>query len=93
MRFEWDGDKRLANLEKHDGIDFDHCYLVFEDERSFTYPSTREGEERWVIVGLMKNRIIAVVYTLRGEVVRIISARAARKEEKARWARNASKPS
>jgi uncharacterized protein len=91
--FIWHEVKRLKNLQKHDGIDFAHVDVVFEDERSVIFPSSREGEQRWVIVGLMKDRIISVVYTLRGDVIRIISARVARDQEKSLWLRNVSKNS
>lgn len=85
-KFDWDGDKRLSNIEKH-GIDFDDVDHVFEDERSVNYPSSRDGEERFVLVGWLGNRLISVVHTLRGDTIRIISARAARPQEKALWLR------
>lgn len=86
MKFDWDGDKRLANIEKH-GINFDDVDLVFADERSISYSSPREREERFVIVGMLRDRLISVVFTPRGEAIRIISARAARPQEKALWLR------
>jgi len=91
--FMWHEAKRLKNLQKHDGIDFAHVDVVFQDERSFVLPSFREGEERWIIIGLMNDRIISVVYTLRDDYIRIISARPARDQEKLLWLKNVSKHS
>ncbi|MCA3635148.1 MAG: BrnT family toxin [Methylobacterium sp.] len=92
MKMDWDEAKRLANIEKH-GIDFDDVDVLFLDERSVIYPSPRNDEERFVLVGLLNFRFVSVVFTKRGETIRIISARISRKEEQALWLRNASKPS
>ena len=83
MSCKWDEAKRQDNIENH-GIDFvdavevfDGDILVVEDDR-FAY-----GERRFIALGLMKGIVIAVVYTERGDNVRIISARkATRYEEK-----------
>jgi uncharacterized protein len=40
------------------------------------------GEERWIIVGRSEDGLMAVVFTMRGESYRIISARKATKHEK-----------
>lgn len=90
--FEWDKSKRLANIAKH-GIDFIDVDILFVDERSVVYPSPRHDEERFVLVGLLNLRLISVVFTRRGETIRIISARISRKGEKALWLRNVSKHS
>ena len=84
MTFEWDEDKRLLNLQKH-GIDFVDAQSVFEEERIYTYPSPKNDEERWVTVGPVENRLIAVIWTERGEAIRLISARRARDEEKRQY--------
>ncbi|MEC4986190.1 MAG: BrnT family toxin [Oscillatoria sp. PMC 1068.18] len=81
MEFEWDETKRLTNLRKH-GIDFIDVPIVFdgdiltiEDER-FNY-----GEQRFVTLGLLQRRVVAIVHTERDEYIRIISARKATKYE------------
>ena len=78
--FEWDEKKRLQTIEKH-GIDFISATELFE-QRYYTYPSSRDGEERYVAIGVMHTEIIAVAYTKRGEVIRLITARKARKNER-----------
>ncbi|MBD2207196.1 BrnT family toxin [Calothrix sp. FACHB-1219] len=81
MEFEWDEDKRLANIRKH-GIDFidvpsvfDGDIVTIEDDR-FSY-----GEQRFVSFGLLQGRVIAIVNTERENRTRIISARKATKYE------------
>ena len=79
MRFEWDERKRRVNLAKH-GLDFRRAVSVF-DRTSFTYPSPRLDEERWVTVGEAHGRLVAVVWTWRSGAIRVISMRRARREE------------
>ncbi|CAG8871321.1 hypothetical protein PS627_04392 [Pseudomonas fluorescens] len=82
MHFEWDKAKNLINIRKH-GIDFsdvpamfEHPVVALRDDR-MSY-----GEERWVGIGLITRFIGVVVYTeRRGNVIRIISARKATREE------------
>lgn len=81
MEYEWDEEKRLANLRKH-GIDFidipaafDGDTLTVEDGR-YSY-----GEQRFVTFGLLQGRVIAVIHTEREDCTRIISARKATKYE------------
>jgi len=81
MRFEWDEAKRLSNIEKH-GIDFadvpamfDGTVVTIADER-FDY-----GENRYITLGLLKYRVIVVAHTDENNVIRIISARKATKNE------------
>ncbi|PSJ57691.1 BrnT family toxin [Kumtagia ephedrae] len=81
MKFEWDEEKYETNKAKH-GIVFDLIHdfdiltaLVVEDDR-FDY-----GETRLVGIGLIHTRIMVVVYTERGDVVRVISLRKANRKE------------
>ncbi|PZR86160.1 MAG: hypothetical protein DI537_29240 [Stutzerimonas stutzeri] len=88
--FEWDEEKRQKNIEKH-GIDFSTAVLAFSDKKSFEYRSPiGEPEQRCVLIGEVEGRVIAVVYTIRHGVIRLISARRARRSEYERWARNES---
>jgi uncharacterized DUF497 family protein len=43
------------------------------------------GEERYILLGMVDNRLLHVAYTLRGQRVRIISARLAEPREKRRY--------
>lgn len=79
MEFEWDPNKDVANLKKH-GLDFSTAVLIF-GQPVFVISSDRQGEERYRAIGRLGGVIVAVVYTDRGSVRRIISARRARKNE------------
>jgi uncharacterized DUF497 family protein len=77
--FEWDEEKNQSNLLKH--------RIAFEDACDIFYGpvivsgSNRNNEERWIAVGKSHGRIVSVVFTRRNELIRIISARRARKNE------------
>jgi uncharacterized DUF497 family protein len=76
---EWHNRKNAANRGKH-GIDFDEALEVFYTA-NMVRRSDRNEEERWIAVGESEGRIITVVFTRRGNALRIISARRARKNE------------
>ena len=78
--FEWDDTKRQAVLEKH-GLDFIDAITIFAGD-VLTARSNFEGEERWIAIGLLEGIEIAVIYTVRDDVYRIITARRARKKER-----------
>ena len=82
--FEWDENKRRANIEKH-GLDFNDAKDVFLDPRQFTYRSAHSREPRYVTVGTVGGLLVAVVSTLRQEKIRIISARVARRSERIQY--------
>ncbi len=84
MSFEWDEQKRRANLEKH-GLDFFDVSAVFETPY-VVVPSARGGEkDRFLAIGLFEGRFVTVVYTTRGEAVRVISFRRARYDERQKY--------
>jgi uncharacterized DUF497 family protein len=84
MDFEWDEDKRLANLEKH-GIDFFDARTIWAGQ-VLDPAAIRivEGETRPTALGTTREDeiIIAVVYTLRNGILRLISARRATRDER-----------
>jgi hypothetical protein len=83
MEFEWDEDKRAANIDRH-GIDFFTASLIFDGRPVITRASPREGEDRRTSTGCIDQRYITVVWTWREGRIRLISARRARHgEEKA----------
>lgn len=86
MPVEWDLAKARLNTRKH-GVQFADAVAVLEDERALTTrdPSSLE-EQRWVTLGLNAlGRVLVVVYTWRGERVRLISARKATARERRRY--------
>ena len=81
--YEWDPAKARANFAKH-GVRFADAVTVLEDDLALTIrdPSSDE-EERWITLGRSAlDKVIVVVYTWRGENVRLISARPATTREK-----------
>ena len=77
MDFEWDDNKARTNLNKH-RVDFADAVAVFEDESAMTIPDPYSGEERLVTMATDSlGRVLVVVYTVRNDSIRIISARKA----------------
>jgi uncharacterized DUF497 family protein len=97
MRFDWDEDKNRINTAKH-GVSFELASLVFEDPFLKTVPDSFEEEARWRTFGMVEGSVIVlvVIHTWieedvqvheegeegREEVVRIISARRATRQER-----------
>ena len=80
-KFEWDENKRRSTLKKH-GIDFEDAARILVKQAVVRTRSDRLSEKRWIATGAIDERIISVVYTFRRNVIRIITARRARKNEK-----------
>lgn len=78
--FDWDENKARSNFNKH--------HITFEEAAvALTLPhleqdSSKNGEMRVLAVCPSSSRVIVVVYTMRDDICRIISARAARDNEK-----------
>ena len=83
--FEWDEEKRQQNLLKH-GVDLLYAAQIFEGDVVKIVDDRQDyGETRYLALGMIGDEIFAVVYTLRGENIRLISARKARKKEYDRY--------
>ena len=82
MRFQFDPTKAKSNLKKHkvsfadaEGVFYDPLAIHSEDPYS-------AGEERWIAVGMgSASEILVVVYTFRGDEIRLISVRRATRRE------------
>jgi uncharacterized DUF497 family protein len=82
MDYQWDPNKAKSNLKKH-GVRFADAVSVFEDENAVTIEDEHESENRFITIGRdILLRILVVVYTFRGHIIRIISARKATAREK-----------
>lgn len=84
MKFEWDTEKARRNGKKH-GVSFSEALTVFRDELSLTYPDVDHSvdEDRLLIIGLsFSGKVLVISHTFRNDVVRIISARKATKNER-----------
>lgn len=81
--FEWDRAKARTNVLKH-GVRFADAVTALEDDRAITIADPdSEDEARFVSIGSDGHgRVLVTVFTLRADVVRIISARRATKRER-----------
>ncbi len=82
--FQWDKKKARLNLKRHK-VSFEEASTVFGDTLSRTIddPLHSEDEDRYVIVGQsVQGRLLVVVHTIRGDNIRIISARVATPTER-----------
>ena len=84
MRILWDPRKAATNLKKH-RVAFEEASTVFSDGLALTGvdPDHSVGESRWVTFGeSARGRLLVVAHTDEGDIIRIISARAATRREK-----------
>jgi hypothetical protein len=80
---EWDPAKAESNFRKH-GVRFADAVTALEDDgaRTIRDPFTWD-EERWITLGRdLLGRVLVVIYTWRGENIRLVSARPATPHER-----------
>lgn len=87
MEIEYDHEKAASNLKKH-GISFNEAVFALYDPLALSMEdSDVSGEARWLLVGISNRlRVLTVVYTLRGDTIRIISARLSTRHESKQYA-------
>ena len=90
-RLTWDEAKRRSNLQKH-GLDFAHVAdfdetsaLTVEDRRGLTDPKFAYPEPRYLSLGLMRGKLVALVFSKTKMGWRIISLRLATEKESKLW--------
>ena len=82
MRFVWDEAKNRANIAKH-GVGFLGAARIFDGPVLERVDQRRDyGESRRSAIGVLDGKEIYVVYVMRGEICRIISARRANRRER-----------
>jgi uncharacterized DUF497 family protein len=81
MRFSWHEPKRQTTLQKR-GLDFAQAEQLFAGP-TFTFEDDRRdyGEQRWVTLGLLREKVVIIVHTESEDEIRIISMREANKDE------------
>ena len=90
LKFVWDNNKALSNIRKH-GVSFEEASTVLADFLSVTIPDPLhpDNEERLITVGQSeRERLLVVVHTEQGDVIRLISARRATVRERKRHEEN-----
>jgi uncharacterized DUF497 family protein len=80
MKFQWDDRKSQSNLEKH-GIDFEAASELWSDPNRVEIQAPFPLENRDIMIGKIGKKVWTAIFTLRGDEVRIISVRRARKKE------------
>jgi len=83
MRFTWDPKKADGNRRKH-GVSFEEASTAFRDPLAGTGsdPDHSLGESRFVTFGLSnRHRLLAVAHAEESDIIRIISARPATRQE------------
>lgn len=62
LYFEWDENKNAGNIRKH-GLSFEEAREVFDDSNAILFddPDHSIGEERFLIIGMIKSRKICIV--------------------------------
>lgn len=90
-RLPWDEAKRVSNLKKHK-LDFAHVAdfdetsaLVVEDARGRTDPKFAYAEPRYIALGLMRGKLVVLVYSETKTGWRVISLRHANAKEAKLW--------
>jgi uncharacterized protein len=86
MEVEWDPNKAAINLQKH-GVHFSDAESVLFDPNALSFEdTTAQGEQRFIVIGMDHLwRLLVVVYTDRGNRVRLISARSAIRSERQKY--------
>ena len=78
-KFEWDEAKVSQVLAKH-GIDLIRAAQLFDDDH-IVRPAKSDGELRYQAIGPLDGKLISLIFTYRGENIRLITARRARQDE------------
>ena len=87
MDIEFDPSKAASNFSKH-GVSFAEATTSLFDENALAMEDIDStGENRWLLVGMSSRaRLLTVVYSLRNESIRLISARKATRKEASEYA-------
>ena len=82
MKLDWDETKRQATLRER-GLDFADVALI-DWETAITFDDDRRdyGERRQVCLGRMREQVVVVAFTFRGNALRVISMRKANRRER-----------
>ncbi len=92
MGFEWDENKKKANLKNH-GVSLEEVIQIFDDPFHISILDKRFDyfDERWITIGITKRKKVIVAgylyyLTEEGEeITRMITARKATKKEREQY--------
>jgi uncharacterized protein len=80
MEFEWDERKRAQIIEDR-ALDFASAHRFFDGRRAVHQPTPRQDEDRWKTTAEIEGSFFTVVWTWRGEAIRVITMRRAHEQE------------
>jgi len=78
--FEFDEKKSQTNLKKH-GIDFIDAQRLWDDPDLVEIQAKSTDEPRFLVIGVIEDRVWSAIISYRSEMIRIISVRRSRKLE------------
>jgi len=92
IQFQWDITKNDTNIKKHH-ISFEEAQTAFYDPKAriISDPEHSKDEDRFILLGISQKLNLLVVchcYRSADEVIRIISARKATKNESSQYGGN-----
>lgn len=87
MKFEFHEAKSRSNKKEH-GIDFVEAQSLWLDDSHVQAPAHNRGEERFLVIGMIGGKHWTAVITYRGDAIRPISCRRARKKEVRQYEEN-----
>ena len=79
VKFEYDPDKSAANRAKH-GMSLEEAQALWEGP-TIVVQARSDTEARWMLLGLLHGKCYACFFTVRGDIIRLISARRSRRKE------------
>jgi uncharacterized DUF497 family protein len=80
MEFEWDEHKRAQIIDDR-ALDFASAYRLFDGRPAIHQPTPRNDEDRWKTTAEIEGAFFTVVWTWRGENIRVITMRRAHEQE------------
>jgi uncharacterized protein len=85
-QFEWNDDKAAQNWREH-AVTFEMAREAFQDPFAVEWEDAGQdlSEQRYSMIAMLENRLLFVGYTMRGERIRIITARKAESYERRRY--------
>lgn len=84
MRYEWDERKRRAVLADR-GLDFADTSSFFDGRPVVITPSVRGSEERFAATAVVDGEFLTLIWTWRGDAVRVITMRRAHAKEERQY--------
>lgn len=84
ITFEWEAGNDTKSYSKH-GVSCQEAESVFQDAHRLDFPDPfhSKTERRYITIGRSNRpRVLCIAWTLRGRLVRIVSARPASRKER-----------